>query len=185
MPASQTVDYGGHGYLQVDIEPKSEPESVYFTDQTPIFEITIENLTNRNIEGMDGRPPIGWVLGVGPSLEETIAHGGINCALGPGETQTTEIEPGLLAYEKNAVLGLARLNGMSGDHDRGGDPIEMKAGPRGRIDQILYTFTIWDRSHYEAIHEQPKKLQKWVVVFGALTAILATIQVGEILLGML
>lgn len=180
MPASQKVEYTRYGYLDVSAKPVEEPDSVYFTDQSPKFEILIENKTDRRVETTEGRDLMDWGLAVGPSTEQFISGGSIDASLEPGGTHREIIEPGLLAYEENAVLGISGVS-IYGNHKEEDDgPIKFGSNGKSSIKKVLYSFAIWDRSHYNSIHEQPKKLQKWVLRFGGLTALLASIQLALI-----
>lgn len=178
MPANQTIDYGNRGYLEVDIEPIDEPESVYYTGDKPEFDLVISNQTNREIQTREGDRWAGlrWVLEIEPGVGKKLAGGAIDLSIPPGGEQRERIKPGLLAYETGAVLGVGGF-GLSGDDQENDEPLVFDAGSSQEVvSQVLYTFTIWDRSHYEAVHEQPKRLQLLVIVFAFLTAVLAAVQ---------
>lgn len=181
MPASQTVDYTNKGYLKISIEPNEHPDSVYFTDQSPSFDIVIENTADRAVRSPENRSSLKWALSLGDGKRQ-ISTGKVDFSIEPGETYRERIEPGLLAYEDNAVLGVATAT--LNDSQETDAPISIYASKSDEINKVLYTFPIWDRSHYNAIHEQPKRMTKWVIFFGGLTALLAAIQVG-ILIGQL
>lgn len=181
MPAKQTVDYGNKGYLDISIELIDEPESVYFTEDEPTFEFVMRNKTDRVIQGTSGSSGLRWEIELGPGVGAgRLASGEIELEIEPNGVQREMISPGLLAFEGNAVLGV--MIGVADDVDEDSDePIEFTFS--GAM-QVLYTFTIWDRSQYEAIHEHPKRLQekvvslqKWVIGLAGLTALLALIQV--------
>jgi hypothetical protein len=183
MPASQTVCYTDNEYVELSINAIDEPDDVYFTHQTPEFELVMKNTTERHIKNLDRKSGLRWVLALGPGESHVLAGGDIDLSIGPGDTQRETISPGLLGYEGNAVLGVTGVS-LSGSHNSGEGPIRYGKGPNDALKHILYTFTIWDRSHYEAVHEQPKRLQKWIIGFGGLTAFLAALQLS-ILLGFL
>jgi hypothetical protein len=176
VPASQTLDYTHHGYLELRINPIDEPENVYFTEQRPKFEIVVSNKSDRYVT-TKGEGGMRWILGIDPTGQETIASGSFHFHLDPGEEHTEVIEPGLLAYESNAVMGVTGVSTTETKRS-GKDAILFDVGIQDNIKKILYTFTIWDRSHYDAVHEQPKKLQKWVVYLSVLVVVLAVIQLG-------
>lgn len=178
MPASQTVNYTRYGYLKISVEPIDEPDSVYFTDQSPSFRMIFENISDRTITSRDGRDVVKWFLALG-SDGQMLNSGSIDFSIGPGEIHEEVIEPGLLAYEENAVLGIGST-ALIGNHQNDEDPIQFSPSQSERITKELYSFPVWDRSHYRAIHEQPKQMTKWVMFFGGLTAVLAVIQIALI-----
>lgn len=185
MPASQTVDYGDRGYLEISIEPIGEPESVYFTGDKPEFDLVIKNLTNRKIRTRDGNTWAGirWVLEIEPGVGKKLAGGGIDLSIPPGGEQRERIELGLLAYETSAVLGVGGF-GLTGGDRESDEPLVFDAGSSQEVvSQVLYTFSIWDRSHYEAVHQQPKRLQWLIVIFAFLTAVLAATQLYILVTG--
>lgn len=186
MPATQTVDYRDEGYLQISIEPVDEPDDVYFTEHRPEFDLVFRNKTDKEIRTREVGDWTGvrWILELEPGGEQILATGNVDLSIAPGGEERVRIEPGLLAYEANAVLGVAggAIRKETGDGD---EYIEVETTAlKNEISHILYTFTIWDESHYEAVHEQPKRLQekmvsqqRLVIVLAALTAILALLQV--------
>jgi hypothetical protein len=178
MPATQTVNYGNYDDLRISVEPVDEPESVYFTDQSPTFNVNIKNTSEKTVTSVDQKGAVRWVLALG-SDHQPVNSGSIDFCIGPDETHTEEIEVGLLAYEENAVLG---VTGTGVIDQQEGDETEIRYSPKKSdyIKQELYTFPIWDRSHYESIHEQPKQMTKWVMFFGGITAVLAVIQIALI-----
>lgn len=183
MPASQTVDLTRYGYLELSIEAVSEHQDVYFTDQSPRFELIMRNKTDRVLKSREGDYFTGfqWILELGAGKEKTLAKGTVEFTLQPGETQRELVEPGLLGYEGNAVLGV-RGSDLSGGRDKGEEPIEFGINLKGdTLTSVLYTFTIWDRSHYKTVHEHPKMLQKWIIFFAGLTSILAILQLLALL----
>jgi hypothetical protein len=185
MPASQTIDYGDRGLLKISIEPIDEPESVYYTEDKPEFDLVIRNQTNREIQTREGDKWAGlrWVVEIEPGVEKTLASGGIDLSIPPGGKQRERITPGLLAYETSAVLGVGGF-GLSGVDEGSDEPLVFDAGSSQEVvSQVLYTFTIRDRSHYDAVHEQPKRLQWMVVGFGFLTAVLAATQLYILVTG--
>lgn len=182
MPAAQSVDYRDEGYLEISVEPIDEPDSVYFTRHRPEFDLVFRNRTDMEIRTRqdDEWTGIRWILELEPGGDEILATGNVDLSVAPGGEERKRIEPGLLAYEANAVLGVAG-GAIRGEVGRGDEHIEVETIQSvDDISHILYTFTIWDESHYEAVHEQPKRLQKKVVTLARLTAFLAFLQLTAI-----
>lgn len=184
MPANQTVDYRDEGYLEISVEPIDEPESVYFTWHQPKFDFVFRNKTDKEIRTREGEGWTGvrWILELEPGGDKILAVGDVDLSIAPGGEQRERIEPGLLAYEANAVLGVTG-GSIRKETEEGDDFIEVETNQlQESISQILYTFTIWDESHYEAVHEQPQRLQKLVVIFAFLTVILTFLIVVQTLM---
>ena len=164
MPASQKRD----DHLLVEAKPLTPPEHVYFTDQRPEFEISVTNKSGHDL-GPDAQ--IRWIIGIGSGQPDPVQTGFIDVPLVDGETISEVIGDELLAYDGHGVLGVA-YGGIYGDE---GDK-KLHSRDSSHI-HPLYTFTVWDRSLFETVHEQPKNLQRWVVRLSGLVALLAAIQV--------
>lgn len=185
MPAKQKIDYRNLGYLEITIDPDEEPENVYFTCDEPKFDLVFRNKTDKEIRTREDESWTGvqWVLELEPGADTKLAIGDVRLSIEPGREHRERIKPGLLAYESNAVLGLTGGGVELKDEDED-EFIELSSNISQKyIDHILYTFTIWDKSHYEAVHEQPKRLMKYIIGFGFLTVILAAMQLYVVAAG--
>ncbi|UHQ98025.1 hypothetical protein HYG81_20610 (plasmid) [Natrinema zhouii] len=148
MPASQEID----DYLTVNAKPIRPPDSVFFTDQSPEFEVEIANSSEYHFtEGSQ----ITWATAIGDGRPRPVHSGTIDIDLEPNESKTYIVEDDLLSFEGHGVFGIA-FGGHSGQDTS--NPRKLHSRPAKDYDP-LYTFTVWDRSHYETVHEQPKDLQ--------------------------
>jgi hypothetical protein len=179
MPASQSANVTQHGFVEVSIDPIDEPEDVYFTEQRPQFEIVIENKSDREVKSRDGNRFTGlvWAVELGSDQAKTLASGEIDFSLQPDETHRELIDLGLLGYEGNAVISVGGASVSGHNKDTGPITIGTSTGSSG-TSEVLYTFPIWDRSHYDTVHEQPKRLQKVIILFGALAAGFSAFQIA-------
>lgn len=173
MPASTEVDYR-KDMIRVWVEPLDEPDGVYFTDESPEFELVVKNETDRKVTTHEG-DGIYWTLAIGPGIPKAYKQDGEKIEIEPGGEQRIRVGGELLAHEGNASIAINRAVRLRGGIDN--DPLILDPTFKSENLQNLYTFTIWDRSHYEAVHEQPKRLQKWVVFLSLLVALLAAIQI--------
>lgn len=175
MPASTELYYQRYENIRVSVEPFQEPDRVYFTDESPEFELVLSNETDRHVTSHEGEG-IYWVLALGTGIPEAYKWGTEEVKIEPHGEQRIRIGGELLAHEGNASIAINRNLSLRGGRDH--DPIILDAGPFDKQNlQTLYTFSIWDRSHYEEAHEQPKRLQRWVVLLSLLVALLAAIQI--------
>lgn len=176
MPASTEIYYSRYENIRIGVEPVEEPDSVYFTDEAPEFELVITNETDRHVTSYEDEGVI-WVLALGTGIPEAYKWESEEVEIEPHGEQRIRIGGELLAHEGNASIAINRNIGFRGNSSD--DPIVLDPGPFDKENlRNLYTFTIWDRSHYEEVHEQPKRLQKWVVFLSVLVALLAAIQIA-------
>ncbi|UHQ98242.1 hypothetical protein HYG81_19350 (plasmid) [Natrinema zhouii] len=167
MPASQKLE----NHFTVEAEPVIEPDPVFFTDESPEFDLKVTN--NEDFEIGNGAT-IRWVLAIGSGKPEPVHKGGERVILDPGETKTYRVGGDLLSYDGHGVFGVAYGSPLGNDGTR-------KLHTRSHDSyKPLYSFSVWDRSQYDAVHEQPKRNQKWIVASSILVAILAIIQVFAI-----
>lgn len=82
--------------------------------------------------------------------------------LEPGEELRKRIGGELLGFGGNGVIGINSGMSLSENAD-GSIEIHPQKPSRGGY-RWLYTFTVWDKSHFEAAHEQPRKLLKYSLV---------------------
>lgn len=175
MPASSEVFYTRYEKIRIDVDPLHEPDRVYFTDEAPEFELVLMNETDQHVTSYEDEG-IYWALALGTGIPEAYKWESEEVEIEPHGEQRITIGGELLAHEGNASIAINRNIGLRGGKDH--DPLTLDPTPYNKDNLLnLYTFTIWDRSHYEAVHEQPKRLQKWVVRLSILVALLATIQI--------
>lgn len=178
MPADREVQYHRSlDGLTVRVEP-IDSKDIYFTDEDPEFDLIVENGLDRPVITREEEGII-WVLGVGQDAPDPEYAQSIEIDLEPGEIQKHRIGGELLAYEGNGVIGINRGSTLYGGADADTVIIEAQDPSLGGY-RWLYTFTVWDESHYNAIHEQPQKLLRWSLIMslGVLIAALVTAAVG-------
>lgn len=169
MPASQTVDAFKDKGLLIDIEPISQEPTVYFTDQSPRFRLIIRNRTEFNfVEGSSIR----WVIAIGSGMPSPIYSEAIDIEVPAGEEREYEIGGKLLAFEGHGVIGVS-AGGALGS----GDPNYELRERRAQSYDAVYTFSVWDRSQYESLHETPKKLQRASLYLTGAVVFFALIQI--------
>lgn len=184
MPAEQTIDYGGRGWVEISIEPVDKPKSVYFTDENPAFILVFRNMTDLEVRTDEGKAGVRWVLELGARNQKQLATGDIHLTLEPEDVRRERIEPGLLAYDGTAVLGVSGFSVSEGYGKDDTGPIVIYAqGDPIPLAQVLYTFPVWDRDFYEAVYEHPKHLQRYVIGLAFITAVLAALQFWVIFTG--
>ncbi|MFC7060099.1 hypothetical protein [Halovenus salina] len=166
MPASQEVTmFEG---LTFRVEPVEKPDPVYFTDQAPEFEVTIEN--DGSEYDFDGDSEFSWSITTDPTQ---IVHEGTR-QFGPledGDTETVIIGNKLLAYEGHGTVGIGAA-GASGSED---GFRTLRPGRSPSYDPA-YSFSVWDRSHYKASIRNPKRLQKALIFTSIVLILFAFIQ---------
>ena len=175
MPASKEIYYHRYQNIRVWVEPLHEPDRVYFTDESPEFDLVLSNETDRHVTTHEDEG-IYWVLAIGPGIPEAYKWRSEKVDIEPHGEQRIRIGGELLAHEGNASIAINQNVTLRGGKDH--EPIILDVSRFHKENlRNLYTFTIWDRTHYESIHEQPKRLQKWVVVLSVLVVLLAVIQI--------
>lgn len=167
MPASKSVDvFKG---LHVEVEPINGEPDVYFTDESPSFELTVRNPTEYNFAKGSS---IRWVIAIGSGMPSPIYNEVVDIEVPPGEERKYKIGGKLLAFEGHGVVGVS-AGGATGL----GDPDYELRERRARNYDPVYTFSVWDRSQYETLHERPKKLQKASLILSAAIVFFAIVQI--------
>jgi hypothetical protein len=117
-----------------------------------MFKITVRNPTDYHFtEGSE----FTWCLAIGTGRPEIIHQNDVEFELGPGEESTFLIGDHTFAFEGHGVIGV-----QSGAARGRGDPEYTLQSRMNQNYHPTYTFSVWDRSHYDVVHEQPKRLQK-------------------------
>lgn len=156
----------------------SNPKQVYFTDDEPEFRITFKNETDYR---MREDSVVAWVLAIGegrpePFVREVFPKFGIPSG---GEREiTVSGEPLLL--EGHGIVGV----GQGGFHRVDSEDGSFKfsaSGTNREVYEPLATFSVWDREHYEDIHEQPQRTQQIALFTSVLVVFFAILQTGSTL----
>ena len=151
MPGSQPythIDSQDTPVFTISVDDDLEPRrSVYFTDQSPVFDVSITNHTEREL-----KIPVRIDLRVedhNPSQsQETSFEQGYGLFLSADETVVRQYEPGLIPLQGSAVLGVRgpgyRDPELSEDEECW--VVEQNAG----ISSLspLHTFMVYDRDFY-------------------------------------
>jgi hypothetical protein len=141
-------DYNDTEVLKFSVEGDLERwRSVYFTDQSPKFTLTVENLTEKKVDGTN------WArLVFDESDDDYDSAEQMNCTLKPHGSTSIHFRQDMLSYQGNAAIGIHPMtatvkNGKystSRDHER----IER-----------LYTFMVYDREYYKVNYFRPRRAQ--------------------------
>jgi hypothetical protein len=163
MPASHTVEaFDG---LKFTVEPVTDPDPVYFTDQAPEFRVRVEN--DGATHDFAEESQFIWDIEVEGWTEDTLHSGeGTFGPLDDGETEEVIIGGEVLAYEGHGVLGIGAGNARGTDGDRW----RLNTTNR-RATEPAYTFSVYDEYHYEEAIERPRKLQ-YAIIFTSIVLIL-------------
>jgi len=129
--------------VEGDLEPR---RSVYFTDQSPIFTVTVENLSEKRVEG-DNYARL--IFDESDSHYETGEE--INCTLESNESATFSFELDMLSYQGNAAIGVHTMYVLE-DEDH-------YTAKRHTGLERLYTFMVYDREYYKLNYLRPRQAQ--------------------------
>ncbi len=166
MPASQKVTVGDG--IEFVVEPVEDPDPVYYTDQSPGFNIRITNNDGKwelgpesefrwNIE-IDGREVFSETKKFGP--------------LDHGESTSITVGDRVLAYEGHGVFGIGAGGATGRKND---DRWDLRSKKRGTP---AYSFSVWDKSHYVASIDRPKLFQKTLIATTLVLIIFAAVQIS-------
>lgn len=167
MPASRTVEL--HDGIYGVVKPKNETKPIYFTDEDPVFVVEI---TNENDFDLGNDSTVQWTIGIGEGKPEPVFQGLIEIEVPAGETRTYEIGEEYLSYEGHAVIGLG-AGGLTGKNSKNERTLRK---PAGTMTSPSFSFSIWDREHYEVVHEIPRERQKYALYVSAAIAFFAFVQ---------
>lgn len=167
MPASQTETiFQG---LEVTVEPVTEPDPVYWTDQSPEFRIQLHNSEDSKYEWTGGSE-----LTINIEIDGDLIHAE-TIEFGPleyGEEETQVFESNVLAYEGHGVVSVDSGGAVNtGSEDRA------KLQPGGHSFNPVYSFSVWDKSHYTSTVRRPRQLQLALLTTSVVLIIFAAVQI--------
>lgn len=168
MPASQTLEtYDG---LEISAEPLTEPHPVFYTEENPKFRITIKN-DNAKFDFIEGSS-LRWTIETDPKevvYTDIVEFG----PLDDGDEISLDVGGSVLAYEGHGVFGVSIGNAKEVDDSH------RRKLPHNFVDYSypLYSFSVWDKSHYQASVRQPKRLQIGLLVTSVALIFFALIQI--------
>ncbi|WP_147464963.1 hypothetical protein [Halococcus sp. IIIV-5B] len=143
-------------------------KNVYFTDQSPTFEIVIENTGEVSVEVdtfirlsfEESRNKSEWT--------DTVD---VNTTVDPGDTETYQMNPEMLPYQGSGAVSLESLSLYQSDSGRIGCRRSSSKRPFR-----LYTFMVYDRDYYRVEYLRPRLSQYASMVLSILIVALAVIQ---------
>lgn len=156
----------------------ADGEGVYFTDQEPKFEITIENNTLNDI---DNDSHVAWIIAIGQGRPEPfVTKQYTNFAIPAGDEREIEVSGEPLSLEGHGIVALGQ--GMFHNPKPDDESLRFTAGRTGKESyEPLATFSVWDREHYEVVHEQPQRAQQFALFASVGIVFFAMVQSGDIL----
>lgn len=180
MPATRELSWTQdniEGTVDAYIRVLDEAD-VYFTDQEPRFEITVEN--NTNLDFSDSSH-VAWVIAIGQGRPEPfIREQYTNFRIAAGDERTIEISGEPLSLEGHGIVAMGQ--GAFHDIKSDSDTFRFTAG-RTQKDRYepLATFSVWDREHYEVVHEHPQRAQQFALFASVGIVFFAMVQSGSVL----
>jgi len=168
MPATQTIEV--HDGLEFSVEPVEEPDPVYFTSDEPEFNVHIRNKDAKHDYSEGSK--FQWTIETDPM---EVIHVGV-AEFGPldrGEETTVTVGGKVLAYEGHGVVGIS-AGSASGQKDS--DRWRLNPGGANSANPA-YSFHVWDKSHYEASVQQPKRLQMAMFLTSLVLIVFAAFQI--------
>lgn len=179
MPATRelTWDYNTiEGSLDVHIEVLNK-EEVYFTDQEPRFKIIIENNTDFDIE----HSHFAWVIAIGQGRPEPFVRSqSSDISIPAGDEYIIDITDEHLSLEGHGIIALGE--GGKRRINKEEKTLRLKLTKTDSEDyRPLATFSVWDREHYEVVHEQPQRTQQFSLFASFGIVIFAVVQLGIVL----
>jgi len=165
------------GSIDAYIEPMDE-EPVYYTDQEPNFEITIENNTQYDFRESS---VIKCILAIGqgrpaPFITKTFA----NFDISAGESRTIEVFDEPLSLEGHGIIALGGGSIPRVDDEEKTMRFTATSFTKEKYEPLA-TFSVWDREHYEILHENPQRAQQFSLFASVGIVFFAVIQSGSIL----
>ncbi|OYR83677.1 hypothetical protein DJ84_07580 [Halorubrum ezzemoulense] len=148
--------------------------SVYFTDQSPSFDICVTNVSNKT-DDFEGS--IEGSVRARIEFDEADEDFGpdsaaIHIDLEPGESTTGVLEPDIMTYQGHAAIRIdqGRIRESDGDSDY---RIRASSNKRSRI----YTFMIYDRDYYRVNYLLPRYSQYLAALLSVLIVAVGIIQI--------
>ncbi|MGB9963293.1 hypothetical protein ACOZ32_14075 (plasmid) [Halobacterium sp. MBLA0001] len=168
MPAYQTLNHHDEISIEVvedDLEPR---RSVYFTDQSPTFQIKVENTGEKPIQG---RTNLRLSFERSPEDYESGTHTPVVVDLEPGETQTIDHELDMLSYQGGAAVVVDKFRIRDRD-----DHLEINKKSGNRLFR-LYTFMVYDREYYRLNYLRPRRAQYLSAILAVLIIAVGVLQI--------
>ena len=168
MPAAtKQIVFDG---LEFTAKPVKKPDVVYFTHESPEFEVTLYNNDSKYEWAEESQ--FTWAIDISPKgvvHSDTVEFGPLDY----GEEVSFTVGGEVLSYDGHGVLGVA-AGSASG---RGGSDRRALNSRKARDAKPVYSFSVWDKSIYDASVRQPKRLQKYLIITTIALIVFAVIQI--------
>lgn len=180
MPTTRELSWSSErveGTVDAYIELVDQKD-VYFTDEQPEFKITIENNTPWD---MKNSSHMAWVIAIGEGRPEPFVEKRYpNYPVASGEKRTLVISNKSLSLEGHGIVALGRGEIRDVDSEEG--EFHFNTGnTRSDVYEPLATFSVWDREHYEVVHEQPQRIQQFSLFASFAVVLFAVVQFATVL----
>ncbi|WP_247005064.1 hypothetical protein [Halosolutus gelatinilyticus] len=158
----------GDDVLEIELisEDLESRRNVYFTDQSPVFEIRAENISNRPVEGST---TLRFSFEESENKIENGVATKIELDLEPGESKTVTHQIRMLPYQGTAAVTVRRCR-VRDQEDR----IELQ-----RISnryKRIYTFMVYDRDYYKVNYLWPRRAQYIAAFLSVLIVLVGILQ---------
>ena len=125
---------------------------MYFTDQFPVFDIHVQNLTDQPLQ-LDFR----FTFSYQRKPHDRHEYERHLLEIDPGKTECIAFEPDMLPYQGPAVIGL--LSPGYGEVRENDDSIEIRPWSGANELTPLYTFMVYDRDFYKVNYFRTRRAQ--------------------------
>ncbi|QLG62022.1 hypothetical protein [Halorarum salinum] len=171
MPANRPYRTQRHGENVVEFRVNGDLEdkrTVYFTDQEPCFQITVENIGDRPVEG---KTIARMTYEESSSAYERGEHKTLDIDLAPGEKETLDFQLEMLSYQGSAAVAFDRIRLRDKN-----DYWEMKKNSGPSLFRA-YTFMVYDRDYYKVNYLRPRIAQYVAAGLAILIVAVGVIQI--------
>lgn len=147
-----------------DLEPN---RSVYFMDQSPEFEVVVENIGEKRIEGATY---LRFSFTESNSEPESGTHKRLEIELEAGEKESFSHRIDMLPYQGTAALAIDRPRIRDCD-----DRFEISRMSSSNLER-LYTFMVYDRDYYKMNYLWPRRAQYIAAFLSVLIVLIGVLQ---------
>jgi len=165
MPSSRSAEIAKG--VEVEVAPKEERDPVYWTDDRPVFEMSVSVGQEAN-DMISSSSSVRFSIWIDDSISINKVQKFGPIKKGGSERLEVECEP--LTYEGHAVCGVSAKTSISGGDDEG-DKITSN---RPEKHKPVHSFSVWDKSHYESTVRRPKHLQ-YAIIFTSFVLIVVSV----------
>ncbi|MGQ3723443.1 hypothetical protein [Natrialba aegyptia] len=169
MPANATYTVSkGDDILEIeliseDLEPR---RNVYFTDQSPKFEIHAKNIGDKPIEG---RTTLRFSFEESDNKIENGVVTVLELDIDPGESKTVTHQIRMLPYQGTAAVTVRKCRARDKE-----DHIELRK--MSNHYERIYTFMVYDRNYYKVNYLWPRRAQYLAAFLSVLIVLVGVLQ---------